>query len=402
MDPRTNPYAPGAGIKPPAFAGREDLLEQIDIIYDRKLNALHASDVILLGLRGVGKTVLLNALHATAKSKGIETIKFEVPDGTGGHLNRALIPALNVVLQKLGRRQAVEEKLKRAAGALRGFASVFQISFEGFSFGATPPPPIANSGNLEFDLPELLCAVADAAMARDTCLAVFIDEVQYLEKKELSALARACHEAAQTGVPLIFIGAGLPQIAALAGEAKSYAERLFLYPEIGALSAAAAREVMVLPAQREGVSYTDAALDLILQQTQRYPYFLQSWGKFAWDQANGTTIEVHDVKLALPDITAHLDQSFFRVRFDRCSALEQKYLRAMAELGEGPFQTGDIAGILGTESAQVAPVRQKLIRAGMIFSQRHGETDFTVPLFGAFMKRMLPRFEIYSPGKRAT
>ncbi|MFQ5623700.1 MAG: ATP-binding protein [Paracoccaceae bacterium] len=285
MDPRKNPYAPGAGVMPPAFAGREDLIEAADIALDRRKAGLYANDIILLGLRGVGKTVLLNAIHGGAKAKDIATVKFEVPDGSGGHLARAMVPALNVVWSRLNRLRAAEGHLTRAAAALRNFAAIFKVKYEGFSFGATPATADAASGDLQADLPELLMFVAAAARDRETCLALFIDEIQYLTKDELSALARACHEAAQKGLPMILVGAGLPQIAALAGEAKSYAERLFQYPEVGALDRASARRVLVEPAQRAGVCYEDTALERIVAQTEAYPYFLQTWGKFAWDEA---------------------------------------------------------------------------------------------------------------------
>lgn len=400
MDPRQNPFVPGAGVRPPEFAGREGLVEQVEIALDRTKSALYANSAMLLGLRGVGKTVLLNALHNSAKSKGFETVKCEVPDGSGGHLARLLVPNLGVILRRLDKRRAAEERLKQAAVALRNFSSVFKIQYEGISFGATESSLDAASGDLEADLPDLIRLVAEAARERDTAVAVFIDEVQYLSKVELSALARSCHEAAQNSFPYILIGAGLPQITALAGDAKSYAERLFVYPEVGPLEAEPARRVLNDPVQRQGASFTEEALGRIFSDTNGYAYFLQTWGKFAWDEAATNEITEADVVSAGPAIQTYLDQNFFRVRFDRCSPFEQQYLRAMAELGPGPHRTGDVAQALGTESSNVAAVRRKLIEAGMIYSQRHGETAFTVPLFDEFMKRAMPVLEPYSPRKR--
>ncbi|MCP5072450.1 MAG: ATP-binding protein [Rhodobacteraceae bacterium] len=400
MEPRTNPFVPGAGVRPPEFSGREGIIEDTDIAYDRIRNGLHANSMILLGLRGVGKTVLLNRLHQDAKAKGFQTIKFEVPDGSGGHLAKQLVPNLNAVLRRLDRMQAAGALLERAGAALRNFASAFSVSYEGISFGAMPTSATTGSGDLEYDLPELLELVAEAAQERGTCLALFIDEFQYLSKPELSALTRSFHEIAQTGLPAILIAAGLPQIAALTGEAKSYAERLFLYPEIGALDPDSSRKTLSDPAQKQGASISATALARILKETQGYPYFLQTWGKFAWDEAAGPEITEADVKNAWPDIITHLDQSFFRTRFDRCSDSEQHYLRGMAELGAGAHRTGDIASVLGTTSAAVANIRKNLIVAGMIYAPQYGETAFTVPLFEDFMKRVIPVLEPYKPKKR--
>jgi hypothetical protein len=355
---------------------------------------------MLLGLRGVGKTVLLNALHDDAKTKGFETLKIEVPDSAGGHLARLLVPGLSIVLRRLNHVAAAEEKLRLAGAALRNFASIFRVEYEGFSFGATPSTPDGSSGDLEADLPEVLRLVCEAAAARGRAIGIFIDEVQYLSEKELSALARSLHEAAQSGFRLIVVGAGLPQIAALIGDAKSYAERLLLFPEVGPLSPEAARKALHDPIERQGEQAEEGALDEIVCATQGYAYFLQTWGKFAWDEADGSPITRLDVQRALPSILSYLDESFFRVRFDRCTQAEQRYLRGMAELGPGPHRTGDIAQVLGVSSSQVAPVRKRLIDLGMIYSQRHGETAFTVPLFDQFMKRAIPVLEPHLPRRR--
>lgn len=397
MDPRTNPYAPGAGVTPPEFAGRENILEAADIAFDRVASKRFAKDFMLLGLRGVGKTVLLNKLHNTAKAKNFETTRFEAPEG--GLLAQSLVPELKGVLRRLSIREAVEVTLERAGTALRNFAAIFKIAYEGIEFGVSKEP-VADSGDLERDLPELLSAVAEAAGRRGRSFGMFIDEVQYLGEAELAAIVKACHEASQQSLPMIFVGAGLPQIAALAGEAKTYAERLFDYPVVGALDEPAARSALAEPAEREGVDFEDDALVEIYRVTDGYPYFLQIWGKYVWDAAEQSPISKSDVVGANADIIEHLDANFFRTRFDRLSPLEQQYMRAMAELGSGPHRTGDIAAALQCESKHVGAVRNRLIQLGMVYSQRHGETAFTVPLFDGFMNRAIPELEPYVPKKR--
>lgn len=397
MDPRLNPFNPTAGARPPAFEGRDKLLEDADIALDRLLNGLHANSMMLTGLRGVGKTVLLNRILDDAKAKGYETAKFEVPDDSGGHLARYAARNLATILARLDKSEAARKLARDAGEMLQGFMSRFNVSFEGVGVkvknpAARPPP------DLEFELPDLLLAVAMAARAKGSAVALFIDEVQYLSAKELSALARGCHEIAQAGAPLIVVATGLPQIRALSGEAKSYAERLYDFRDVGPLDDDAARRVLTEPARAQGVAFEDAALDLILRETGGYAYFLQAWGKYAWDEAETSPITARDVKEAEVSILAFMDESFFRVRFDRCTPKEQRYLRAMAELGPGPHRSGDIAEAAGYLVNEVAPTRRALISAGMIYSQRHGETAFTVPLFDQFMKRVMPDM----PGKDTT
>lgn len=226
----------------------------------------------------------------------------------------------------------------------------------------------SDTGNLEQELPALLVAVAEAARERDPAVCLFIDEVQYLSAKELAAVVVGCHEIAQQGLPLLFIGAGLPQVAALAGNARSYAERLFSYPEDGPLDPEAARRAIIEPARGQGIHYLPDAVDELLRQSHRYPYFLQVWGFFVWNATVQPPVRPDDVTGVSPSVVQHLDDNFFRVRFDRLTALQQRYLRAMAELGPGPHRTGDVATALGVSASSVAPVRQQLIEKGMIWS----------------------------------
>jgi hypothetical protein len=334
-----------------------------------------------------------------AEDKGFRTAKVEAPEG--GMLPQLLAPELRQVLYSLDLRLGTGQMVHRAASILRNFVSAFKVKVGDIEIGIDPVRGGADTGNLEQDLPDLLVAVCEAAKERNVALGVFLDEVQYLSSEELASLIVACHEVAQRNLPLFFVGAGLPQIAALAGNAKSYAERLFIFPEVGQLEAPAARAALVNPAKNEGVNIEDDAVDEILRVTERYPYFIQEWGFHVWNSAPASPIRRRHVQVATPGVIAHLDANFFRVRFDRLTPLQQKYLRAMAELGPGPLQTGDIAGTLGVEAASVATVRQQLIDKGMVWSQRHGETAFTVPLFSEFMKRQMPKLERHEPKRRS-
>jgi hypothetical protein len=398
MDRRKNPYAPGAGLQPPELAGRDKLLEDAMIDMDRVLDGRPTKGMMLLGLRGVGKTVLLNRLHRMAEEKGFRTAKVEAPEG--GVLPQLLAPELRQVLYSLDLKAAAGHKVREAASVLRNFVAAFKVKIGDIEIGIEAARGKADTGNLEQDLPDLLVAIAEAAHERSVALGIFLDEVQYLSPNELAALIVACHEIAQRDFPLFFVGAGLPQIAALAGNAKSYAERLFTYPQVGQLDAIAARAALVHPAKNEGVDFQNDAVEEILRVTERYPYFIQEWGFHVWNSVPESPIQRAHVQEATAGIIAHLDANFFRVRFDRLTQLQQKYLRAMAELGAGPHQTGDIAATLGVEAAAVATVRQQLINKGMVWSQRHGETAFTVPLFNDFMKRQMPTLEKHKPRRR--
>ncbi|MEX0599768.1 MAG: hypothetical protein WD205_03925, partial [Rhodothermales bacterium] len=277
----------------------------------------------------------------------------------------------------------------RAAAALRGFASAFKVTIGDVEIGVSEPPT-ANSGNLDIDLPELLLATAAAARAAESSVCICIDEVQYLGEEDLRGLIVALHRISQKGLPLIVFGAGLPQVAALAGEAKSYAERLFDYPDVGPLAADAARSAVEEPVRHEGASIEGDALDYVVEVTEGYPYFLQEWGKHTWNAAGSSPITAKVVAAASQSAINALDNSFFRVRFDRLTPREQDYLRAMADLGPGPHRSGAIAERLGRSVESMGPLRSGLIKKGMIWSPAHGDTAFTVPMFDGFMKRAMP------------
>jgi AAA ATPase domain len=390
MDPVRNPYSPGAGTPPPALAGREILREQVQVAIARLRIGRSAKSVLLVGLRGVGKTVMLDQMRNDAEASGICTVRAETPENRS--LPALLAPQLRLALLRLSRTAAAVESAHRALKALAGFAKSLKIRFHDIEVGfdAEPEPGLADNGDLEGDLTTLLEQVGQAAKAAKTAVVLFIDELQYLPEEQFGALISALHRCAQNRLPLTVVGAGLPQLRGLAGDAKSYAERLFDFPMIDALKGPEARIAIEKPARDEGVVYTPEAVAEILTQTRGYPYFLQEWGKHSWDVAQGSPITLEDVRIASIEAIAALDESFFRVRFDRLTPSEKKYLRAMAELGEGPHRSGDIAFVLGKSVSTLAPLRQSIIAKGMIWSPSHGDTAFTVPLFDEFMKRIVP------------
>jgi hypothetical protein len=393
MDPRLNPYAPGAGTLPPELAGRNPLIEKVSIALDRCKAGLAARGQLLVGLRGVGKTVLLARLAQNAEASGIVVVSIETPEDRS--LPALLIPSLRTALLKLDRLFAAGSLAKRALKVLGGFVGAMKVKYQDVEFGLDlgKEDGVADSGDLEHDLTALFVEIGKAAKEKNTALALFIDEIQYLAENEFAALIMALHKCAQLQLPILMIGAGLPQLVAQAGRAKSYAERLFEYPAIGPLPRDAARQALEAPAQKSGVKFTDEALDEIIHQTKGYPYFLQEWGKHSWHCAKQSPITRDDVDTATALAISDLDASFFRVRLDRLSPAEKRYLRAMAELGAGPHRSGDIAEKLGREVQNAAPIRAQLIKKGMIYSPSHGDTAFTVPWFDEFMKRVIPDFE---------
>ena len=390
MDPRRNPYAPGAGTPPPELAGRNRLLEDASIALDRIRNGLAAKSLLLVGLRGVGKTVLLNRICRDAEACGFVTVLLEASEDRS--LPGLLCGPLHTALLKMNRLAAAGDAAKRALRALGGFVGAMKLSFGDVSFNVDleRDPGVADSGDLDSDLSALLQMAGEAARAQQTALVLFIDELQYVEERELGALIAALHRAAQFQLPVTLVGAGLPQLVARTGAAKSYAERLFTFPEIGPLDPEAATLAVEAPAERLGVSYEPDALHEIVRRTQSYPYFLQEWGKRCWDCAEASPISIAEVETASIEAVAELDASFFRVRFDRLTPSEKQYLRAMAELDSGAHRSGEVARVLGKSVRAVAPTRAKLIRKGMVYSPAHGDTAFTVPLFDQYLKRALP------------
>jgi hypothetical protein len=392
MDPRVNPYAPGAGTPPPELAGRAELIEETQIALDRIRAQRAARSSIFYGLRGVGKTVLLNKLRREAEAAEFAVVPVEAPEDRS--LPALLVPALRAALLRLERGGGAKAKALAALRALAGFVRAMKIKYDDIEVGLDVEPDrgVADSGDLEADLKDVFRALGEAARERDTAMVVLVDELQYVAEPELAALIMACHAAAQDELPVALLGAGLPQLLGLMGKAKSYAERLFRFVHVDSLDEVAAKEALEVPAAREGVDYSPEAIAVILEQTRGYPYFLQEWGRHAWDLALQSPISEDDARRASVLALAGLDASFFRVRFDRLTPSEKLYMRAMAELGAGPHRSGDIAAALGIAVTSAAPRRSALIAKGMIYSPAHGDTAFTVPLFDGFMRRVMPKF----------
>jgi hypothetical protein len=393
MDSLRNPFAPGAGTPPPELAGREEILRKAEVALGRIRLGRPSKSLLLIGLRGVGKTVLLNRIQDIANEQKYQTVFLEADEDKG--LASILVPAIRSLLLSLDRFEKVSERVKHALRVLKSFARALKVRYGEIEIGLDIDPErgSADSGDLETDLPELLFVVAQAAMDRGTAIAIIIDEMQYLDETELSALIKAIHRIAQRQLPLVLAGAGLPQLVGLTGRAKSYAERLFEFPEVGPLRPDDARNALEEPVHREQVAFEPRALEEIIKVTKGYPYFLQEWGYQSWELARSSPIDVATVRAATEVAIKRLDESFFRVRFDRLTPREKEYLRAMAELGPKPHRSGDIADLLGVRVQSVAPLRSGLIHKGMIYSPAHGDTAFTVPLFDEFLKRIMPAFK---------
>ena len=385
MDPVRNPFAPGAGSQPPELAGRDEIIQMAQTALQRVLQQRHDRSQMLLGLRGTGKTVLLNTIENAAEEFGFLTSVIEAPEDR--LLTELLYPRMQQVLRKLSLVENAKDKSYRAMRALRGFASVFKIEMGDFSVSVDPEPGVADSGNLEFDLSDMFVAIGEAAKSADKGWCLLIDEVQYLKGDELSALIVALHRISQKQLPVIFFGAGLPQLAGLSGNAKSYAERLFAYPSVGPLDEIAAKRAIQGPVLSEEESIKEDALDKIVELTEGYPYFLQEWGFQCWNTADSSPIDSQDVRSATEVALKRLDDGFFQVRFDRLTPKEREYVIAMAELGKGPYRSSEVADQLSEPPNRLGPRRAQIIAKGMIFSPKYGDIDFTVPMFDDYLRR---------------
>lgn len=385
MDPYRNPFAPGAGSRPPELAGRDTILEAAKIACGRAVNGRNARSLMLLGLRGTGKTVLLNEIGRIAEREGLSVSKVESPEGES--LARLIYPEIRKVLRSLSGVEAAKQIAVRGLKGLRSFASIFKIEMAGVEVGVDPEPGLVDTGDLQYDLPDLFVLVGQAAQAAGRGWILLIDEVQYLSERDLSALIVALHRMSQDRLPVLLVGAGLPQIARLAGEAKSYAERLFQYPPVGALDPASAAQAIRNPILDEGATIAPEALEAIIGRTKGYPFFLQEWGSVVWDKAEGPEISFADADQSYAETLALLDDGFFRVRIDRLTKAEVQFVKAMARLGDGPYAVADIAQAMGRTQKSLGPTRASIISKGMIYSTDHGYLDFSVPLFAEFMRR---------------
>ncbi len=390
MDPKKNPFSPGAGSQPPALAGRAALLEQSAIALARLKAGRHDRSLMIVGLRGVGKTVLLNRVYSQAEDLGYRSIMVEVHEGKPFAV--ALVAELRRLYLDMNRAAAAGAALKKFGGVMRSFLNGVKVKYNEVEFAIEGEAldGAADSGDLESDLPEVLTALGQAGEERGTAVVIIIDELQYLGEKDLSALLFSVHKVSQRGLPLTVVGAGLPQLVGSAGRAKSYAERLFLFPELGPLLAPDAKRALQDPMLVQGVRFTEAALDEIVRVTHGYAYFIQEWGYMAWNSSPASPIDVDVIRGMHAAAVEHLDRNFFGVRFDRLTHAEEGYLRALAELGSEPQRSGAIAALLGRTSQELGTLREQLIGQGMIYSPAHGFTAFTVPLFDEYMKRRMP------------
>jgi hypothetical protein len=393
MDPRKNPYSPGAGTPPKELAGRDAIIEKANVALDRIRDGNPARSLIFYGLRGVGKTVLMSQIRRDAEAKGAFSVWIEAPENRS--LPASLAPPLRAALLRISRTKAVQRYAERALVALAGFIKGVKVKYGDIEVGldVAAEPGFADSGDLTADLGDLLKAAGEAARACKTAIIIYIDELQYVEETQLGALISALHSASQAQLPIVLMAAGLPQLLAMTGRAKSYSERLFEFVRVDRLDKEAARKALVIPAEKNGVRFEEPAVLEMIEQTKGYPYFLQEWGKHSWDIAATTPITEEDAKSATISALAELDASFFRVHFDQLTPAQKQYMRAMAELGFGPHRSGDIADKLKRKLTSVAPIRNALIAKGMLYSPAHGDTAFTVPLFDGFMKRIIPEYE---------
>jgi hypothetical protein len=387
MDRVSNPYSPNAGAPPPALVGRSELLDSFSIAVQRIRRGRAEKSMFPTGLRGVGKTVLLNRFVEQARDHGYLIAQIEASEDSKfiGTLGAQLRP----ILFELDRNAKAAALVKRALRVFKSFSASIGLDGLTLSLGVDAEPGVADSGDLSTDLSALLVSIGEAAATEETAVLIAVDEVQYLSEAELGSLIMAVHRITQLTLPIMLVGTGLPQLPALAGNAKSYAERLFNYPTIGPLSVDDAKEAIAAPARELGVDFSEGALVRLFEITRGYPYFIQEWAYHIWNHASTSPIAIDDVKAVEDRVLRALDESFFRVRYDRLTPRERRYLRAMAELGEGPHRSGDIAGVLGTKVESLSPLRSGLIAKGMIYSPQHGDTAFTVPLFDAFMRRAM-------------
>jgi len=388
VDPIRNPYTPGAGTRPPALTGRDDQIERFALLLDRLSIGRPERSMLITGLRGVGKTVLLNRFEGMAEERGWQAAVHEVRHDTD--LRRLIARLSRRILLRMQRLERAKDRARQALRVLKAFSLRLPDGSE-ISIDVDAISGVADSGDIEEDLAELLVELGETARDCDTGVVFLLDEVQFLKLHDLEALIAALHRVAQRELPLTLAGGGLPSIPRLAGEAKSYAERLFEFPRLGPLDDDSARDALVLPARGEDVDYEPDAAERILRLSEGYPYFLQEYGKHAWRIAPDSPIRLDDVIAAGEDVLAELDEGFFTIRFERATESERRYLAAMAALGDGPQSSGEVAKRLGYDDpAQASVMRASLIDKGLIFSPDYGRVDFTVPHFGGFMRRNYP------------
>jgi len=395
VDAVSNPYTPNAGAAPEIVVGRDDQLDGFTVLLQRLERGRSEQSMIITGLRGVGKTVLLGEFGDIARRAGWEVVEIEASKHDDTRFRQSMFSQLKAALLRLSPRARWTDRARHAAEVLSAFAvSVDHRGTFSISWDVPAAEGAADHGDLSMDLTDVFVALGEAAEEQHRGVALLVDEVQFLGRTQLEALIQAVHKTVQRRLPITFVGAGLPQIAELAGDAKSYAERLFKFPIIGSLVGEDARKALIEPALVEGVSFDEDAVDLALEVTKGYPYFIQELGYQVWAVASGNRIRRVDVQIATDAYEAKLDSSFFRVRLDRATPLQTAYMRAMAELGPQPQKASDVARVMGRESTQVGPTRAELIDMGLLYTPEHGYAAFTVPDFDQFMLRAVPELHI--------
>lgn len=392
----SNPYTPNAGAEPVAVVGRDDQLQSFDLLLERIARGRTEQSMLITGLRGVGKTVLLGQCRDKALARDWVVMEAEMSKHKEDEFRRDIASRLRTSLLHLSPRARWTERFHHAAAVLTSF-NVSGNAVEGtWSLGmdVTPAEGFADHGDLSMDLTDAFIALGEAARERERGVVLLFDEIQYVTSPQLEALIEALHKMVQRKLPITLVGAGLPQIAELAGDAKSYAERLFKFPVIGNLSPVDAKTALSEPAREEGADYTASALDLAVEITGGYPYFIQELGYAVWTVAAGPVVTAGDIRDAVPSYEAKLDSSFFRVRIDRATELQRAYLRAMAELGPVPQKAGDVAHLMGRTSTSLGPTRAELINMGLLYAPEHGYAAFTVPHFDRFLIRTIPTLQV--------
>lgn len=394
MDPVSNPYTPNAGARPLAIVGRDDQLQSFDLLLGRLRRGISEQSMVITGLRGVGKTVLLGQFRRKALAAEWVVVEIEARKHDDARFRSDIAGRMRTALFELSPKAQWTDRMKRAAGALKSFS--VQVDPQGslsVGLNVDAVEGVADHGDLSLDLTDLLVAVGEAAYSHRKGVVLLLDEIQFLNKSQLEAVIAAIHKTVQRELPVTMVGAGLPQIAEMAGDAKSYAERLFKFPSIGNLDPTDAKRALTEPAAEQGVSYSDEALELAANITGGYPYFLQELGYAVWPLAEGNRVELADVEGAVRIYESKLDSSFFRVRLDRATELQRAYLRAMAGLGSDPQKAADVAEAMGRRSSQIAPTRAELIAMGLLYTPDHGFAAFTVPHFDQFILRAIPTLQ---------
>ncbi len=391
----TNPFTPNAGAEPQAIVGRDDQLESFDLLLARIERGRTEQSMIITGLRGVGKTVLLGQFRTKALVHDWVVVEVEVSKHDENDFRRNMASRLRTALLELSPKARWTDRFKHAAGVLKSFTiSMDSTGSWSAGFDVEAAEGYADHANLAQDLTDVFLALGEAAREQERGIVLLLDEVQLLNKQQLEALIEALHKMVQRKLPITMVGAGLPQIAALAGDAKSYAERLFRFPQLDNLSDGDARLALLRPAESEGATFTSDALDESVAITGGYPYFLQELGYAVWTVAEGPEITVDDVRAAIPAYESKLDASFFRVRLDRTTDLQRAYLRAMAQLGSAAQKAADVADLMGRPSTNLGPTRAELINMGLLYTPQHGYAAFTVPHFDRFLIRAIPTLDV--------